>query len=226
MARFGTITIEEVLASTKTRLQIRTTDSDIFLLDQINEGVRHLDALSVFTQQQCVIEIEDNKSKLPCGFWQLISLRFGEGNTCQEMIYADLDWLSNCGCDVNQINNFTWYTSTFQISDGYIFYHQLPADTTSATISFMGLNVDSLGRGIIYEDYRRALVSYACYIYCLQNMDENKYRSQMDIHRQTWEAQKRWIKSNDVYNQFHNEKHQIRSIMNSWVADKRNFRTI
>lgn len=224
MGRFSTITLEECIAVAKLRLKIKTTDEDIALMEFCNEAVRHLDTNSIFLKSICVLDIEDNKSKLPCGFHNIIALRFGSGNSCQELIYADLDYMRECGCTTP--SNVVSGVGVFEIQNGWIHYHTVPDNTTEATLSYWGLNVDSNGRGIIYETYRRAVVSYVCYLYCLQNNGEREYANQIEQHLATWVAQKKWIKSEDAVNTFRQTRHQTRSIMNGLIADKRNWRTI
>lgn len=219
------MTLEECIAVAKGKLGIRTTDNDIYWLDTANEAVRQINAGSIFSQElPVVLPIEDRKSRLPCNYYGLLGLRWNSGNSCSELIYVDMDFLTSCGCPCPQ--NAISFAGVFQIEKGWIYYHQMPDNTEEVTLSYMGINQDSLGRNIVYEDFRRAVWSYICYDFCLANQDETKYRGQWQQHYRIWCAQKRWLQSEAVANKFRSQKHQIRSIMNSWISDKRNWRTV
>ncbi len=65
----------------------------------------------------------------------------------------------------------------------------------------------------------RGISAYICWMYGLQNPDKfNTY--QIEKYEQIWKAQKTWIQSIDIQNQFMNTRRQIAQIANAWVVDK------
>lgn len=229
MGLFSTITLDECVAVAKGKLGLRNTDMDILLMDTANEAVRQINAGNIFSKELPVIlEIVDKKAKLPCNYYGLLGLHFNSDDAnniaCQNIIYVDMEFLTSCGCTPPQ--NSIAFTGVFEIVKGWMYFHQTPDNSTSVTLSYMGINQDTSGRMIVYEDFRRAVWSYVCYDFCLANQDEIKYRGQWQQHYNIWKAQKRWLTSEEFARKFHDEKHQIRAIMNAWVVDKRNWRTI
>lgn len=228
---FATIPLTQCVASAKMQLRIGdTTDDDLWMEKLANEATRHLDCLSIFTKRQCSLDVHDGKSKLPNGFYRLLGLRLGNGFDCGQMFYVDMPFLNSCGCvDVGLGVNFRNAVGAFQIQNGYIIYstnmtftdpitHVVTA-VTSVDLAFIGLNVDSDGLMVVRDDMERGVTAYICWMYCLQNAD--KYNSyQIEKWEQIWKAQKMWIQSVDLQNQFMNTRRQIAQISNAWVVDK------
>ncbi len=235
---YDVISLSAIVASAKIRLKIETTDGDNFLELMANEAIRHLDALSIFTKQICKIQITDNRSELPCGFNKLIGLRVSSptlnGDTCHSLIYANLPFLTECGCDADN----QWFVSgfgAFEIADGQIWYHSIASSyqyidssgvtqtvyttPTEATIAFTGLNVNEQGEMICYARYERAIAAYLCYRYAEQNF--NEYPAAIrEGFKEEWKAQKKWIKSTDFQDNFRMERPQIAAVVNSLISDK------
>ena len=83
----------------------------------------------------------------------------------------------------------------------------------------MGLNVDSDGSMIGYDDYERGVVAYIVWLYMLQNFEQyNQYV--IETWEGVWKAQKRWIKGSEQQRHFNNTKRQIASTMNAWIVSK------
>lgn len=237
---YDTITLLSCVSSCKIALKIETSDADIWLEKLANEAIRHLDALSINTKQICKVDIVDGRSELPCGFGKLIGLRVSSptlnGETCQSLVYANLPFLTECGCDTNSQQG--WFMpafGAFEIADGHIWYHAIASSyqyvdangitqtvnttPTEATIAFTGLNVNAEGEMICYARYERAITAYLCYRYAQQNFNEYPAAIREGFHEE-WKAQKKWIKSTDFQDNFRNEKPQIVATVACLISDQ------
>ena len=224
--RYNEISVEEIIASCKMQLRIDHDNShDDYLDMMIQEGIRHLSALSIFKKRQCDIEIVDLKSRLPKGFHRLLGLRFkrktspnSTTETCFTLLYVDKKFLSDAGCTVNStvIRNFN---QGFQIQHGFIHYNS-DINATEATLAFLGLNLDEDGNIIIYEDYERALRNYACYQFTLSYSEQFK-EATIERYKREWMSQKGWIKGNDAINDFQNNKFEIQKSFNALLTSDR-----
>lgn len=240
------ISTNAIISSAKARLKFESSDSDIWFNLLVNEGIRHLDTLSIFTKQICRVEIHDKQSELPCGLNRVLGIRVSApsnlGEVCQSLVYADLPFLTNCGCNNNgngigQGNFGTWYSAAgaYEIADGRIYYHNISSSfqtvdstgavvtvtqtPTHATIAYLGLNVDENGEMLCYARYERAIVAYICWKYSQQNFNEYPRDIRADF-QQEWINQKAWIKSTDFKDNFANERPQIASVMNALTTDR------
>lgn len=232
---FSTITSDQVISSVKMNLRIETSDDDMFFDRLVNEGVRHLDALSIFVKKECKLKVNDRKAKLPNGFHKLIGLRGACNQQWTNLIYVDSAFLNSCGCDCDDDASISSLSGSFQIQNGYIYItntrnlvnpNTLSDDDCDCaddlewlSIAYWGLNVDEYGVFVVREDYERALVAYCCWKYCQQNFDKYPNNLAKDYEAE-WKAQKRWVKSSDVVEKFRLTKREFASIMNSIVKAK------
>jgi len=237
---FGTITSDQVISSAKMQLGIEVSDSDLFFDRLVNEGVRHLDSLSIFVHKECQLKVTDYKAKLPNGFHNLIALRVSVNNSYTNITYVDMPFMQMYGCGVNGPQIYP-YVNTCQIQNGYIVFHggviapsgYLTSDGKQIAdpgmkvlqpidyvhIAYWGLNIDKYGYLIIRDDYERALVAYCCWKYCQQNFE--KYPNNLcNDYKMEWMAQKKWIKSNDVSEDFRLRKREMASVMNAIIKAK------
>lgn len=241
---YDQISTSDIIARAKMQLGIsNTTDNDIWFETLANEAARHLDCLSVTVKRTCKLDIDGTSVCLPKGFKKFVALRFVDEsltpnnasiqsitqNTSNiiitpampygfmdNAIYADLKFLTDCG--TNNDGLWTDFPELFQIQNGSIFFHGKPMSTT-ALISFMGLNVDENGMMLVFEDYERAIWNYICWMFCLQNFE--RYPANLrEEYRMTWTAQKAWIKSEEVVQHFKDTKRQVSEWANALVSDK------
>lgn len=212
MDRTSTIHIDEVIARTKLQLGLtHTTEYDDYFTLMINEGLRHLDCLSLLVKKVCKIDIIDNKAQLPCGFVRLLAARTIDTNDIWNTItYSDLKFLNKTGCDTNEVNN---YTDSFQINNGYIVFNN-NTESETVMVAYMGWNTDDDGKLLIYADYERALSSYCAYQFTLSFFESYPESIRSDYKR-TWIAQKNWIKGNDAKADFQNTKLEIQITVNA-----------
>ncbi len=221
MAKFDTITIDEIIASTKMQLRITdTTTSDDYFELMANEALRHLNCLSLFKKRQCTMDIVDLKSKLPKGFQRILGLRFSSTNVsgnenCYNLVYIDRKFLNSCGCDTSAFN-LANYVDSFQMQHGYIYYNS-DIGATEATLAFMGLNLDEYGRLIVYEDYERAIRAYLCWMFT-QAYPEDFKEATTERYGRTWKAQKAFLKGEDVQEDFRQNKYEIGKIFNGLLV--------
>jgi len=231
------VSYEQLISSVKAELKIEVSDSDIIFEKWLNEGIRSVDALSIFSKCTAVLPIHDNMAELPCGFFRMIACTLGgNGANCISAIYVDLPFLTSCGCA--PIINSTGIFNTqglYEIQNGRIFFHSdlfttvsttngpqtitttLPI--TECTISYFGFNVTEDGLLKAYQDMERGLTAYVCWRYTRQNFREYpQYIS--EGYRQEWVAQKKWLRSVAFQNDFRNTKRQIAEIVNAMVVDK------
>ena len=224
---YATITLDSIISAAKMELKIQdSADYDILFEKWANQaaGTQGLHTLSTTIKKQCSITVNGGKAKLPVGFNQLIAMRYNTNNVsnsslnCTPMLYVDMAFLSNCGCDTNTpfIQNMQ---GVFQINNGYIIFYGGVPDGVTCSLSYFANNVDENGLQIVYERYERALTAYLCYRYMLQNLQEyNQYA--METFRQEWMAQKRMLRSQDARESFNNTKYQMMEVANALVVDK------
>lgn len=223
---YNTITLNQVISSVRAQLRIDTSDDDIWIEKLVNEGVRHLDGLSIFVKSFACLTVEDSRAKLPHGYHSLIGIRFKQPdieNTDGTIItsqnyfgvtYVDLSFIQSS----TSTNNVA-VSSSYQIIGGCIQFNNTIEDGAKIQLAYWGLNVDNDGLFVVYEDYERALTAYACWKYCLQNYD--KYPNNLySTYMLEWKAQKKWIKSNDVRDHFQKNKRAMASTMNAIINAK------
>ncbi len=224
---FATIPLTACVASAKMQLRVEDSSDDLWMEKLANEAARHYDSLSIFIKRQCTLDITNGKAKLPNGFYRMLGLRLNGSFNCATLFYVDMPFLNSCDCSLaTSARNLS---GSFQIQNGYIvfgtnmsFTDPITGDVITATsvdCAFIGLNVDSDGMMIVREDMERGISAYICWMYGLQNPDKfNTY--QIEKYEQIWKAQKTWIQSIDIQNQFMNTRRQIAQIANAWVVDK------
>lgn len=230
----STISINEILTRTKAQLRIlNTSEHDDYLQLMISEGLRHLDALTLCVKRQCTLDIVDNKSELPLGFQRLLGMRFIDTKlqpiiidgvsvpqslpSYSTVFYVDTAFLNS----FNIANsNFVNYTNTAQIVNNTLHFNSNNIESGTIQIAFMGLNVDEEGQLLIYEEYERALSSYACYMFVMAYNDIYAI-GLADRYYEIWKAQKAWIKGGAWKDEFTRTKKEISSFINALVIDQR-----
>lgn len=230
----STISIDEVLVRTKAQLRLlNTSEQDDYLLLMINEGLRHLDALTLCVKRQCTLDIVDNKAELPKGFQKLLGMRFINTSlqpviidgvevpkslpSYSSVFYVDTAFLNNCNCSTYGFAN---YTSTAQIVNNTLHFNSNNIESGTIQVAFMGLNVNEEGQLLIYEEYERALSSYACYMFVMAYNDIYAI-GLADRYYEIWKAQKAWIKGGAWKDEFFRTKKEISSFVNALVIDQR-----
>lgn len=235
------ISLAQIVATTKMRLRIESSDEDIFIERYANEGARHMDSLSTFLKRDCQIDVVNGKAKLPNGFYQLLSLGACDGSTS---IYVDMPFLQGCGCSTMPVNAVSGF-GIYQIQDGYI-YFTLASDfssnhgdfnpatppvvptvqtgppnvTSTMRISFIGMNVDDNGMMVVYADMERGLVAYCVWMHMLDSPAGKYSPQQIQANEQIWVNQKSWYKSIQFQNNFRNTRRQVASVANAWISGK------
>lgn len=227
---YAQISQEQIISAVKMRLKIESSDQDIWFASLVNEGALQFNTTSTLIKRQCALVINNNKTKIPKDFNKLLGLRFVSNSSsstdtstsqmqpCTPFVYVDMDFLNTCGCSTNS----PWVTNmkgTFQINGNHLIFYGDLVDGTEVSVAYMATNVDSDGLRIIYERYERALVSYLCWNYTLQNFQEYNQYIITKWERQ-WVAQKRMIRSLDAKESFNNMKAQIREVANAMIIDK------
>lgn len=215
--RYSTISVESPIARAK--LQCRcsnTTEWDSYFEIMIMEGMGSLNVLSQLIKKQCKITITDGTAEIPKGLVRFLAMRGHCRQWTEEelannpmltnfnnniILYADTTFLSSCGCDVTGFQN---WINNVQINGNYIHFNN-HTSLESATIAFMGLNVDENGKPLIFERYERALAAYASWRYT-QMYFEKFNQNIIDGYKQEWIAQASRIRGEDVANDFQNDK--------------------
>ncbi len=217
MGRYSTISVNEVLTRAKLQLRIFDSSQDDYLQILIYEALRHVDALPMLIKKQEKLCVSEGRAKLPCDFNKLLAVitetqcEDGGKNVCTQQIYIDKPFLREC--DI-KCNSFDDYSGTMQINAGYLFL----SNVDEVHIAYMGLNTDKDGNLVIYEDYERALMNYACAMFMMA-FSENYNQYLIDRHNRTWIAQKNWLRGEAVRNDFDNTKFQIKKIFNAIVLN-------
>lgn len=212
--RYTEIGIDQVISRTKMQLRlVNTTEWDDFFEVLIEEALRSLRPLSMYKKQQCEIELVNRQAKLPKGFYQLLGIRYNmpaitgdENSVCTTALYVDKKFLSDCNCDVTAGTIYDYYAG-FQIVGQYIHWNTDLEDTTM-TLAYYGFNLDENGRIVIYEDYERALMAYACYKYTQSWPDKYPQSLRMEYNAE-WVAQRAMLRGEDVAFHFKCDKKEI-----------------
>lgn len=223
---FSQISVEEVIARAKMSLRLSDSSSDDFLAVLCYEALGSLNALSQLVKKQCSLTFEGQTAKLPVDFVRYLALRLDTAadttndpiqnqllNGCQMYLYADINFLTQCGCDASGATD--WNRGGFQIVNGFIHLNS-NVEVLEATLAYMGLNVDDKGRGLIEERYERCLSAYMCYKFSLAWIDDtNQYV--INEYKHEWMAQKSKMIGIDSAQSFQNEKRQIQNMWSAWL---------
>lgn len=221
---FSTISLSEVVVRAKAQLRITTSEQDAYLNMLGREALGSLNALSQLTKEECCLNITGQSAELPKNFVRYLALKVEIDNEasndpindqiyngCQMMLYSDAKFLNDCGCDTNGWNN-----GGFQIRNNYIHFN-LENTILSATLAYLGLNVDKDGNPIVFEKYERAVMSYICYMYSLSYADVY-HQYAIQEYKSTWQAQKSQIIGRDAAQSFQNDKFEIQRFWGAWIV--------
>jgi hypothetical protein len=212
------ISAKQIVTSAKQQLRLESSDFDAWLEKLVNEGVRHLDSFQLWKKQVRVIPVVDGAACLPDNFGRLIALRTGSGDDCLKAIYVDMPFISSCGCtpSVESVSS----AGIFEIQDGKIVFHnpdQL-SDVAEITLAYFGLNSEN-GLLKIHADYERAVTAYVCWKFALANFEKYPAYVQQS-YASEWVAQKKWVRSKEVHDDFRNTRRQVSEWVHALVADK------
>jgi hypothetical protein len=233
---YSTISMDQCISGAKEELRMDTTDNDRWFRKLANEATRHIDAISLWEQDEECLDIIDQRVELPFNFEKLIAVRVGARGCYGNSVYVDLPFLVSCNCTTNN-GNVTSYRNSFEIKDNHIVFHKAPSTSTTtttngvvttvtepateATVAFWGLQVDENGLILVYADYERAITAYILWKYKRSIIGErDSIIYECESHKTEWIAQKKWIKSKRVQENFRNKKRQIASITNAWLVAK------
>lgn len=219
----ATISIDEVIARTKMQLRLSDTSQDDYLEVLINEGLKHLDTLSLTTKKQKCICVSNGRAKLPCGLVKLLALRYKatryDGKQVNvSPVYIDKNFLRSCGVADDTLGLYEDYFNSFQINDGFIYFSS-GLSIEEVEIAYLGYHTDDKDRVIIYELYERALTNYACFMFTMA-YPENYNQYLIEKYQRTWIAQKNWIRGKDAKEDFENTKFQIGKIYNALLVSR------
>jgi hypothetical protein len=229
------ISIDECLSRVKIQLRLgSTTEHDDYLEIMISEGLRHLDALTLYVKRQCTLDIVDNRAELPKGFMKLLGMRFMNTQLINQMIdgemvlapivtgspvwYVDKKFLSDCGF-TNSTSLLTNFQDTCQIVNNVIHFNSGNIESGTIQVAYMGLNTDEHGRLIIYEEYERALASYACWKFTQSHFNDYPANVRQDYQIE-WVNQKAWIKGSAFKDEFQRTRMEVAAAANAMVSDK------
>ncbi len=229
MARYEEISIDEIIAGVKPQLRLsNTTEHDDWFTLLAYEAVRHLDALSIFEKQQCILDVKDKKSKLPLGFTRLLSLRFlsdddsssssttGRSNF-NNFLYVDSKFLNDNGQSTN-LAFIRTLSQFFQIEKGFIYYNS-EITAPEVEIAFFGLNLDKEGRPVIYADYERALKAYIGWKFT-RTYSEFFKESDIRAYQKEWQGQRAKLRGLDFKNNFENNKRKLAELASAIVVSR------
>lgn len=211
------IDVRQVITSAKMQLRIESADSDAWFENLVHMGMRHVDSLDVFVKQVRQLPIKDGVVCLPKGFRQLIAFRTGVEGACSKGIYVDMPFIKNCGCSIN-VTDMVQMEGAAEIQNDKLVFHTETTDT-ECTLAYMGLNVDDNGIMLIPDDYERGLTAFVCWKYTQQNFEQYPI-TVSETYRREWLAQKKWLRSVAVQNDFRNTRRQISEVVKALVSDK------
>lgn len=229
--RYSTISIEQVISRIKLKLRLQnTTEFDDMFETLICEGLDSLNASSQQGKFECEVEVCGQTAKLPKGLIRFLAAQLPcdasvTNNPINDqtinlqrqipMIYADLTFLNQCGCNVTGWRPFT---NTIQINNGHIHFN-MDLGVDKIVIAWLGLKVDEFGNSVIFQRYERALTNYACAEYA-DSFKENFTEGQIQRYYATWVAQKSKIEGEDRMNDFQNDRVEISFLMSRLLVSR------
>lgn len=218
--RYKEISVSEVISRVKVQLRQLDTSNDSMLEMLIYEGLDSLDCSSQLVKKCSELEICDGVAKLPKDLVRFLGMRLPcdatttinptTGQTTsnnQFFIYADTDFLHNI-CDTT---NMSAFPNFFQINKNFIHFNST-VSFDEVVIAYLGLNTDEFGNTMIYQQYERALMAYACYMFLLSFKDEAT-NYQIDQYRKTWVEQRNKIIGENRMREFEQDKIEIAALM-------------
>lgn len=216
------ISVNEVIARAKMQLGIdSTSEHDNYLNVLVEEGVRSLNALSLFIKKDCVLDIVDGRAKLPYGFMKLLAMRFTVDNndgkkSYNPIIYVDTKFLNSLNINNHGYSN---YSNSAKIVGNYIHFNTNDIKSSKIEVSYYSLNISDDGNIVIYLEYERALMHYICWMFMLRYFD--KYNSRIiDEHYRNFVNQKAQIRSSAFKREGDRTRMELASISNAIIADK------
>lgn len=218
-----TIPIDDVIARTRMQLRLSDTSQDDFLEVLINEGLKHLDTLSLTTKKQKCICVEGGKAKLPCGFVRLLGIKYKatryDGKPIDVTpVYIDKNFLRSCGVEEDALGIYDDFYNSFQINGDFIYFSSA-GQFDEVEIAYLGYHTDDKDRLLVKEMYERALTAYACYNYAMAYI-ENYNQYAIEKYSAVWKAQKQWIRGKDAREDFENTKFQMGKIFNALLVNR------
>lgn len=238
---YSLIPIESILAAAKWKARVKdVSDYDSELEYFINEGARWMNTNETFPKKSCVIDIEEGRAKLPCGFHSLIGLRpiFDPAitpdpveNLCidpcrNDLWYGDTDFLTNCGvtCDANLLSS----SGRYEIVSGQIVLtYPFPTNLIQLEIAFTGFAQADNGLMELPADYELPLSSYAAWqvlsIYPElfgPTAFQPAYFSRLNSLKSEYKNFKLSIQMASERRRFDNEKYAIKRVWQSLLHDQ------
>ena len=232
----NSITLNSLLSQIKFDAGIDGEDTsyDIMFMRMLELCIfQHTDcASSMVKRQQLGMELNNNRVALPCGFRMPILIIPHYGDLSTQAIYVNVPIFSGAGVQYGQDNslNVSPYENSYQIEDGYIWFHPQLSQTlddndvpiyttpTSIDVYFWGTNVDKNGNAIVYDTYEPALTAFVLYRWFLRNSDP-RYKEWKD----TWYKERRTLKGNDYATQAQLNKPYIQALWNALAVSKTNY---
>lgn len=214
---YDTIPLDDIIQNAKADLDIENTDLwDLRFSIWAEDALRSLNCQSLVSKKQECIEICDLKTPLPKGLYKFLGLRYIKDGVCTPTIYADTAFLnSECCSNVNGGDGL-WvqnYFQAMQIQDGFMYFSN-HNQFDEAVIAYLGFNVDSEGRILIYTRYKRAIEAYLRWKYMKKKRGKYSRGEWSDEYRE-YCNQVAWNKGEDNSIGFNNYR---REVQQSWLS--------
>lgn len=220
---YSYIPLSEAVEAAKEDLRIQgTTEHDAYLFRLADEALRHVGALKNYVKKVCTKDIEDGTVELPCGFMRLIGMRLSDSNgNCFNQPYIDNDFLTSCGCNEFGSSSGLIYNQ-YEIQDGQIVFHDPTGlSATTATLAYLGRNVDPDGVMYMSDREERGVAAYLCYRFALA-YPEGYTPLFVRENKGTWIMQKKYLRGMSQKERFEENKRQIASIFKAWIISDQN----
>lgn len=237
------ITIDQVIASTKTDLGLMDTNIyDVSLELWINQGIRHTGTNQLFVKRPAILTLQDGRAELPVGFRKLLGIRAKAPYTITTpggddvtriryvpMLYLDLPFINECGITVNDNEpnsqhglGFRNYVSSFQIVGNEIVSNGAIPDGTEIQISYLGMAINDDCMLICRSDWERGLSAYARYKFWSAYPERNPQFAMglLQDAKREWINQKKWIKGLATSQEFSENKYMIRQLAKAWYISQ------
>lgn len=217
--RFKTISMEQVLATTKFELGLENTSQwDGYMSILIDEAAKHLWHNDQMVMLTVDLDIVDGRATLPSGFNTLLSLEFIREGQCQSLEYVNEAAFINAGVVIGRGFPSRLYDVS-PIDGGHIVFRD-PCNLSfdKCRIWYVGRNVDPNGLTFIHELEERAIRAYVCMRFGLKY--PQKYRAQIPFWKEEWINQKKWLNAKANVDFWRENRDRIAALFNAFIVFK------
>lgn len=210
------VTNESVLTIVKQMLRLSdTTDHDIYLSQQINEGVRRLSTNETLIIKNCTATANNSRFYLPVDCKQILAFR--SSTSCLQGTFVDTNFFTQCGCNaLISSNGISPLSNLIDIVGRWAYLILAVEDGSTFEIAYQALNSDESGLMVINEEAQIAVQNYAAWKFAL-SYPENYTRFQWMEWKEDYMFQAAKCRGLASRRKFEQAREQIKSKINQMV---------